>query len=60
MKSLWVTPNESQTDGRGVAAAAGAEGDGGEEEEEVTKVMTLRLNAFIWIVIDTPNKSLCK
>lgn len=36
MKSLWVTPNESRTDERGVVA--GDEGD--EEEEEVTKVIT--------------------
>lgn len=38
MKSLWVTPNESRTDERGAAVAAGDEGD--EEEEEVTKVIT--------------------
>lgn len=36
MKSLWVTPDESQTDERGVAA--GDEVDE-EEEEEATKVI---------------------
>lgn len=39
MKSLWVTPNESQTGGRGAAAVAavGEEEEG--EEEEHTKVI---------------------
>lgn len=36
MKNLWVTPDESQTDERGVAA--GDEVDE-EEEEEATKVI---------------------
>lgn len=40
MKSLWVTPNESQTDERGVAVEAGAEVAEEEEEEEDTKVCT--------------------
>lgn len=37
MKSLWVTPNESQTDERGAAVAAVGEEEEGEEEEH-TKV----------------------
>lgn len=39
MKSLWVTPNESQRDERGAPVVAGDEADE-EEEEEVTKVIT--------------------